>query len=89
SREESFRNLGVRRLVVAPRHDVADGIHAGRNLIKLAWFDEKRCANGLTALQNYQREYDTKNKIFKDTPKHNWASHASDGWRLAGMALKP
>lgn len=89
SREESFRMLGIRRLVIAPRHDIADSIHAGRNLVKLARFDKTRCEKGLVALKNYQRDYDTKNKIFKDSPKHNWASHAADSWRLAGMAIKP
>lgn len=81
-------DLGFRP-IVHERYQVADGIDAGRRLLARCWFDAVKCERGIEALKNYQRKYDTKNKIFMDTPLHNWASNGADAWRLAGMALKP
>lgn len=89
SRVETMQGLLGKRPVVNKKFDVADGIHAGRNLIKQAWFDEKKTARGLDSLKNYQRIWDAKNQLFQDKPLHNWASNGADAWRLAGMALKP
>lgn len=88
SRVDSMKELGV-RVEVNARHEVADGIDAVRKLIPKAYFDAKRCERGISALKNYQRKFDTKNKIFMDTPLHNWASHGSDAFRTLAMALKP
>jgi phage terminase large subunit len=87
-RDTIMGGLGFRPKV-HERYNVADGIEAGRRLIAKAYFDAKRCERGIDALKNYQREYDAKNKIFRDTPLHNWASNGADAWRLAGMALRP
>ena len=81
-------NLGYRPKV-HERYGVADSIEAGRRLIARAYFDAEKCERGIDALKNYQREYDAKNKIFKDVPLHNWASNGADAWRLLGMALRP
>lgn len=87
TREETMRDLGF-RVRIAPRHDVADSIHAARLLIAKCHFDSSMCARGISALKNYQRKYDPKLKIFQDKPIHDWSSHASDAFRLLAMALK-
>jgi len=88
SREESMRDLGV-RVRIAPKHDVADSIHAARLLISKCHFDAEKCDRGIAALKNYQRKYDAKLKIFQDKPLHDWSSHGADAFRLLAMALKP
>lgn len=88
-RNKSMEDLGVRPLIVHPKYDKADQIHAARMLIPRCYFDLERCGRGIEALKNYQRKYDTKNKIFTDKPLHNWASHGADSFMQAGMGLKP
>lgn len=70
---------------VHKRYDVADSIEAVRKVLLNCWFDEEKCARGVEALKAYQREWDDKNKIFRSTPKHDWASHGADSFRLLAM----
>jgi phage terminase large subunit len=87
-RDTIMGTLGFRPRV-HERYNVADGIDAGRRLIAKAYFDSVKCERGIDALKNYQREFDSKNKIFRDSPLHNWASNGADAWRLLAMSLKP
>lgn len=88
TRQETLQKLtpGVRVRVV-PRQDVADGINASRLMLAKSWFDEEKCAKGIAALKNYERAWDSKNKIFQQRPKHNWASHGADAFRTAGTGM--
>lgn len=88
SRDRAMRDWGV-RVNVNEKFDVHETIEAGRRLIPRIEFDEVRCARGIEALKNYQKEWDGKNKIFKDKPLHNWASNGADSFRLLSMTIKP
>lgn len=80
-------NLGCKNVQVMPNDDIDKGIHAVRQLLPIAYFDEMKCADGLAALESYHREWDDKRKMFKDTPYHDWASHAADAMRTLAMGL--
>lgn len=86
TREETLRSLGLKNTIIVPRQSVADGINATRLLLAVSWFDKEKCERGIHALKNYQREWDSKNKIFRDTPKHDWASHSADAFRTAATS---
>ena len=81
SRFEVMEELLGHNIEVVPRLAVDDGIQAGRLIFTHCWFDETKCAKGLEALANYHREWDDKNKVFKNTPSHDWSSHAADAFR--------
>ena len=85
TRKEFARNMGV-RFKVAPNVPVADGISAGRNLIRRAWFDSRGCADGLEALRHYRKDWDDKRQVYRNTPRHDWSSHYADAWRMAAVA---
>lgn len=87
TRVETLRDLGIKATVV-PLHEIADGIHAVRQLIPKCWFDAAKCSRGLDALRNYQREWNDKMGVFRPTPRHDWASHGADGFRTLAMGLK-
>ena len=80
SRLETAASLGIRFRVV-PQVGVEDGIHAARMLFPVCWFDARKCAAGLEALQHYRRDYNTRLNEFKATPVHDFASHGADGFR--------
>lgn len=88
TRQETLAELGLRTRIV-PKQSVADGIHAVRMLLPKCWFDRTRCERGLSALKNYQRKWDSKNKMFMDKPLHDWASNGADAFRQAALVLSP
>lgn len=66
-------------------YPVQDSIEAGRLLIRQSYFDEEKCERGLQSLMNYAKVWDEKRRAYQLNPRHDWASHGADAWRLAGM----
>lgn len=90
SRVETLESMGVRRItVIANDISVADGIEAVRNFLNSCWFDEVNCAQGIAALDAYQKEWDDRHGTFKTQPLHNWASHAADAFRMLAIGFSP
>lgn len=95
SRWEVAQGLGITFKIV-PRiarrtgNELEEGIHAARMLLPKCWFDQKRVATGLDALQHYRRDFNARLGEFKATPIHDWSSHAADAFRyLAIWASAP
>ena len=88
SRQETFRTLGVTPIRVGPRQRIDDRINAARLIIPKMWFDAEKCKRGIAALQNYERKWDAKNKIYSSAPLHNWASHGADSFGEFAMQMR-
>lgn len=88
TRQETLLEYGIRTTIV-PRQSVADGINAVRLAIPMCWFDKIKTAKGMSALKNYQRKWDSKNKRFEDKPLHDWASNGADAFRQFGITYNP
>ncbi len=88
SRRMVAEDLGIRPIRIVPAAPLGDGIQAVRSLLPRCWFDEQACANGLQALQAYAREWDGARQMFRDRPRHDWASHAADAFRTGAMGLE-
>lgn len=84
--EQLGAGLGIQSMRIVPNLDVQDGIQASRVALRRCWFDEQKCAEGLEALRQYQREYDEDKKAFKERPRHDWTSHSSDAFRMLAVA---
>lgn len=80
-------SLGLRPRLILD-HKREDGINAARVTLPYCHFDKTRTAKGLECLREYKREWDEKNRTFKNTPLHNWASHGADSFRHLAMAWK-
>jgi hypothetical protein len=76
------------RLLVVPSLSVEDGINAVRTILPRTWFDSNRCKRGIEALRQYQREWDDARKTFRETPLHDWTSHAADAFRYGALMAK-
>jgi len=76
---------------IVPSLSVQDGIQAVRKTLPDVYFNtaNDRVREGLNALRTYQREWDDKNKIFKEKPKHDWSSNPADAFRMLCLALNP
>jgi len=87
TREEILRSLGLRTRIL-PRTDVKDGIDASRLIMNKCWFDALKCERGINCLKNYEKKWDSKNKIFSSQPLHNWTSHSADAFRSFAMGVR-
>lgn len=85
--KSQLREMGL-HCQTLPTTKLEAGINLTRDLLKSAYIDKNKCADGLHALRNYQYEYDDNKGMFKQKPKHDWSSHASDAMRYLAMALK-
>ena len=86
--EQLVPYLGFAKLSVLPLMDKLEGINAARMTLPRCWFDATRCKEGVEALRQYEREYDEDAKTFRQTAKHNWASHGADAFRYLATSWK-
>ena len=87
SRYEVARDLGI-RFDVCPNIQVDDGIEAVRSIIPRCYFDEKKCTILVEALRQYRKDYDEKNKVYKNRPLHDWSSHGADAFRYLALGTR-
>jgi phage terminase large subunit len=84
---ELMRAAG-RKVAVAPRLSIADGINACRTVFPLCYFDEQRCAQGLRSLRCYR--YGDMKSFEGPTrePLKDVHSHCADAWRTLGVMIR-
>jgi phage terminase large subunit len=77
-----------RRVKVAPRLSITDGINAVRTIFPLCWFDEQKCATGLRSLRCYRygdmRSYEGPSR----EPLHDVHSHCADSFRTLAVSIR-
>lgn len=87
SRLETAKSLGI-NFRITPNISLEDGIESGRNIFNKCWFDKTKCDRGIKALKSYSKEWDDKNKTYKNQPKHDWSSHSADAFRYLAVSYK-
>ena len=87
TRWQTAANLGI-VFRVAPKCSTDERIHAARLAIPRSRFDASRCEEGLKALRHYRKEWDTRNRLWKARPVHDWSSHPSDSFTY-GCQMMP
>jgi len=85
--EDLMRAAG-RRVRVAPRLPVFDGINAARTIFPLCYFDEQRCSAGIRSLRCYRygemQSYEGPSR----EPLHDIHSHAADSFRTLAVSIR-
>lgn len=87
SAADVFEQHGFTVEILPNRVPVVDGINAVRMLLPRCWFNtgDPEMARGLQALREYQREWDAKAQTWRQTPRHDWSSHAADAFRYGAV----
>ena len=67
---------------------VDDGINAARAILPHCEFDAAACSEGLKALRSYRKEWDEERGVWRDKPRHDWASHGADAFRCLACRYK-
>lgn len=86
TRIEKARELGI-NFTVADQFEIPDGIEAARSLFGKVWIDQEKGQPLLKALENYRQEYDSKRKVYKAKPLHDWSSHFADAFRYLAVSI--
>lgn len=71
---------------VVPKVGVDTGIESVREILPSCVFDEEKCAEGISHLEGYRKEWDDKRGCWKDKPLHDFTSHGADGFRYFAVA---
>lgn len=77
SRVDVAKGFGINFEVVPRISNHAEGVQATRNFLPMCWINEEDCHQGVLCLDNYRKEWDEKRGVYKDTPRHDWASHGA------------
>lgn len=82
--------LGIRPIRIVPRTDsVGNDINNYcKPILPRVWFDETKCAPGINHLDNYRKEWDDRNGVWKDKPRHDQSSHCADGFRTFAVGYQ-
>jgi phage terminase large subunit len=89
SRKSIAENLGINFTTLPTlRMLVQDGIEIVRGTFPRIWIDKNKCRDLIKSLENYRREYDERNNIYKEKPVHDQFSHYADSFRYACIAIK-
>jgi phage terminase large subunit len=87
SRVETMKSLGLNPQL-APDQSKMDGIQAARTTLGRSVFHPRTEALGLSALEQYRREWDDDKKTFKPTEVHDWTSHLADAFRYLAVSWR-
>lgn len=88
--KEGYEIDGVKysvRFQVVPNIGIMDGIELTREILPRCEFDETKCEEGISHLENYRKEWDDKKGCWKDKPLHDHTSHGADGFRYFAVAM--
>lgn len=73
------------KCAITERLGVLDGINAVRINFYKFFFDEDNTRELRNCLSNYRNEWDDKKGMYKDSPLHDWSSHAADAFRYMAI----
>jgi hypothetical protein len=88
TRVETMAALGLKPILV-PLATIEDGVNAVRRILPLCVFHTRCEDGGISALEQYRREWDDEKKAFRASAVHDWTSHPADAFRYLAMSYKP
>ena len=88
TRVETMRSMGLNPFLV-PAATLDDGINAVRRTLPLCVFHARCEDGGISALEQYRREWDDEKKAFRASAVHDWTSHPCDAFRYLSLSWRP
>lgn len=85
--EEIMLAMG-RKVQIAPKLSVEDGINAARTVFNRCYFDKAKCSEGLQSLRHYRYDVDPESQQLSGRPLHDWSSHGADAFRYFAVSIQ-
>jgi hypothetical protein len=73
---------------LVPNATKLDGVNAARQTLARCVFHPKTEDQGISALEQYRREWDDDKKAFKASEVHDWSSHLADAFRYLALSWR-
>lgn len=88
--KQILEGLGVTPITIVPRsNDVRQDIETQcKTVLPKVWFDSVNCADGITCLDNYRKQWDDRLGVWRDEPRHDEYSHGADAFRTFAMGYQ-
>jgi hypothetical protein len=80
------KSLGI-NFTQVPSVKVIEGIDAVRNILHRCYFDEEKCAKGISMLDAYRKDWNDSLGTWRDRPRHDFTSHGADAFRMLACGL--
>jgi len=87
TRVETMREYGLNPRLCTNATKM-DGINAARQALARCVFHERTEDHGISALEQYRREWDDDKKTFKASEVHDWSSHPADAFRYLALSWR-
>jgi hypothetical protein len=87
TRVETMSALGLKPQLV-PFATFQDGINAARRTLPLCVFHPRTEETGISALEQYRREWDDEKKAFRQSDVHDWTAHPAAAFRYLSLAWR-
>ncbi len=85
--QQVAQGLGIEMEVLEKEMSVIEGIERVRGMLPRVYIDKEKCEFLIKCLLQYHADYNEKDKIYRNYPKHDWSSHASDCLRYVSMVI--
>lgn len=82
------REMGERFIAVDRPKDKIIAINQMRRMLYRTKFNKENTVRLIDCLSNYTKEYDEKNSVYKNNPKHDWTCHGVDSYQTMTLALE-
>ena len=86
TRQSMARKMGI-NLIPAQRTEIISGIDQVRGLLSRCFFDEKKCSQGIKALENYKKDWNERMGCWRKEPRHDQYSHGADAFRTLATGM--
>lgn len=80
------RNFGINGIVLE-QHGLRDGINLVRATLGKCWFDQNKCKQGISCLENYKKKWSPIIGGWSSEPLHDEYSHGADAFRYLCSGL--
>jgi phage terminase large subunit len=87
TRVETMSALRLKPQLV-PFATFQDGINAARRTLPLCVFHPRTEETGISALEQYRREWDDEKKAFRQSDVHDWTAHPAAAFRYLSLAWR-
>lgn len=88
STQDILQELGEAAFCVPKPQRKIDAINLMRRMLYRTKFNKENTIRLIDCLSNYSKVFDEKNNIYKDSPLHDWTSHAVDAFQTLTLAIE-
>lgn len=88
STQDILQELGEAAYCVPKPQRKIDAINLMRRMLYRTKFNKENTERLIDCLSNYSKVFDEKSNIYKDSPLHDWTSHAVDAYQTLTLAIE-